>query len=967
MHQGRYRFLSPSRTINQPSELSPDEGVGGVIEVVGARTHNLKNIDVDIPRDQLVVITGRSGSGKSSLAINTIFAEGQRQYVESLSIYSRQFFKQLPQPDVDIVRGLPPTLCLDQNHGTTSQRSTVGTITEIYDYLRLLMSRVGKIHCHGCGESIVQHTPQAIRDQVLELPERTKIMVLAPIVDAPIEENATFHRSLLRKIRRERLVRVRIDGEVHDIDHAPELTESGNHTIEAITDRIIVRDGVDERLLEAIDFADRLSGGHVIVCSNDPESGQWTDQVFSTRYACPGCQIEYSEIQPRSFSFNSPHGACTTCQGRGESFDFDPARVVPDRHGSVTSGGVAAWGELNSAEQKKHHLELKPILTHLGFDLDSPLILLGNEQWDDFLNSRKKSRLGLLVLLEKELATTSDDQRHDDLQDYQWLLECRSCQGSRISQKARSVFYQGRHLGEIVGMPIVEAIAFLNGHELDEDEQQIAEPILNEVLQRLKFLVKVGVGYLSLGRGSSTLSGGEHQRVRLAKSIGSGLTNVCYVLDEPSIGLHQRDNDRLIGSIRDLQEAGNSVLLVEHDEATIRMADHVIDIGPAAGVNGGQVVAQGTPLEICEAEESLTGDYLSGRAKIATPTERRAVTPDHCLSIKGASGRNLRSIDVDIPLGVLVCVTGVSGSGKSTLINQTLAPEIMLEHGRGSRQPQPFDSISGIEKVERLILVNQKPIGKSLRGCPATVTGIFDDLRKVFAATKQAKQLGFGIGRFTFNTKSGWCPECRGYGVNKIEMNFMPDFFVPCESCQGRRFNLQTLRVKFNDRSMADVLDMSVEQALEFFDSFEKIARPLQCLNDVGLGYLKLGQSTVTLSGGEAQRIKLATELAKSVGGNTLYILDEPTTGLHFEDIRLLLAAMNQLVEHGNSIYRDSDKRNSMIVIEHNLDVIKSADWMIDLGPDGGTGGGEVVASGTPEQVAQVAESITGVYLAEVL
>jgi len=850
-----------------------------MIEILNARTHNLKNISLSIPHEKIVVITGRSGSGKSSLAVDTIFAEGQRQYFESLSIYSRQFFKQLPAADVERIDGLPPTVCLDQKHGVSNRRSTVGTMTEIYDYLRLLLARTGTIHCFRCHVPIVQHTPKQIRDIALGFPQQTKLMILARM---PISVD---HASVLKNIRRERLVRVRIDGEIFDIDQLPSLAATATPIIDAITDRIIVRDGVEDRLLEAIEYADRLSAGKVIIASLVPDaaSNEWRNQLFGTRYACTNCDLEYSEIQPRTFSFNSPHGACEACEGLG---------VLDHENSGPTE---------NSSRTRE----------------------------------------------------SSDDSADLQAEVFPAISEtvCPACHGSRLNQTARSVYFGEKHLGQIVDLSIDQAIEFLAAVQLDLSAQQIAAPILATILHRLKFLVKVGVPYLTLGRSANTLSGGEHQRVRLATSIGSGLTNVGFILDEPSIGLHQRDINRLIESFQELRRAGNSLILIEHDESTMRIADQIIDVGPAAGVHGGQIVAQGTPAELMDNTASLTGDYLAGRRSIEAPTMRRPVA--RTLKLMGAAGRNLKSVDVEIPLDVLVCVTGVSGSGKSTLINHTLVPAIFTRLERGTPPPQPYAAMEGIEAVEHLVVVDQKPIGKSARGCPATVVGIFDDIRKLFAATKRAKQLGFNASRFSFNAKTGWCPDCRGRGMNRVEMNFLPDVFVNCETCRGRRFNLQTLTVQFHDRSIADVLTMTIEEARKFFDGFEKIARPLQSLLDVGLGYLKLGQPAITLSGGETQRLKLATELSKQSFGHSLYVLDEPTTGLHFEDIRMLLVALNQLVDAGNS----------MILIEHNLDVVRSADWVIDLGPEGGAGGGEILAVGTPEQIAKNERSFTGHYL----
>ncbi len=926
------------------------------IRIYGARTHNLKNINLEIPRNKLVVFTGRSGSGKSSLAFDTLYAEGQRQYIDSLSIFSRQFFKQLPRADVDRVEGLQPTLCLDQSHGSSNRRSTVGTITEVYDFLRILMARVGEIHCYGCNEPIRQQTPQQIRDAVLDLPERTKVMVLAPLVAG----ETGMHQAVFKAVRRERLVRVRVDGELHDIDRLPELASKSKHWIEAVADRIIVREGIEDRLLESIDSAVRISSqGQVICCwqqpaSNPGEQGPWTEKLFSTRYSCPECDINYAEVEPRIFSFNSPFGACEECKGLGQFIQFDPD-LVTARELSIDQGAIHAWRNLSGAGLRKKIELLLPILTQVGFSTTLPLQEMKAEQWDLFLNSADKKSLGLRMVLEKELATTASDNRIEELEGFQTETQCAACSGSRVSRQARAIFVAGKHVGEVVNLSIDEARKFFESLELTGDRSLIAEPIVKEIVHRLNFLQKVGVGYLTLGRSAKSLSGGEHQRVRLASSIGTGLTSVCFVLDEPSIGLHQRDNDRLIAAIRDLQIAGNSVIVVEHDEAMIRAADHVIDIGPGAGTQGGRVVSQGTAESIGKEEASVTGGYLSGRLKIESPASRRAISAERVVSIKGARGNNLQSIDVIFPLGVFCCVTGVSGSGKSTLVNHTLAPALKRQLELVSKSPEPYDSIAGLDQIDKLILVDQKPIGRSPRGCPATYTGVLGEIRKLFAATKMAKQRGYGAGRFSFNSKAGWCLECQGRGVRRMKMNFMPDIFVKCDSCQGHRFNVQTLQVRFGELSISDVLEMTIDEALKYFDGFSKIRTVLQSLVDVGLGYLLLGQSAITLSGGESQRIKLATELAKPETGNTLYILDEPTTGLHFEDIRELIGVLGRLVEKGNSL----------IVIEHNLDVIRCADWIIDLGPEGGSAGGTLMGAGTPEELASIKESHTGNYLAQ--
>lgn len=929
-----------------------------VIRISGARTHNLKNIDLDIPRNQLVVVTGRSGSGKSSLAFDTLYAEGQRQYVESLSIYSRQFFNQMPRADVDRIDGLQPTLCLDQHLPPSNRRSTVGTVTEIYHFLRVLMARVGQIHCYGCGEPIRQQTPQQIRDALLSLPERTKIMILAPMVVG----QTGAHQDVIQRIRREGLVRLRLDGEIHDVDQLPKIFGRQQHSIDAVTDRIIVRDGIETRLLESIDNAVRLSEGGQVICNwlipdgAENATGQWQEKLFSTRYACPGCDINYSEVQPRSFSFNSPFGACSTCEGLGSFIQFDPDLIL-DREKSIDEGAVHVWAGQKKSVQEKHCAALRSVLEYLNWPLSVPLKEMSDEQFDVFLNSRDKGRLGLCVLLQKELVTTASEDRQVELEQLQNEIVCSDCRGARVSKQARAIFLSEKHIGEIVELPIHEAHDFFQHLNLDGDARQIGKPLLREILLRLKFLQRVGVGYLSLGRSANTLSGGEHQRVRLATSIGTGVTNVCFVLDEPSIGLHPRDNDRLIEAIRSLEEAGNSVVVVEHDEAMIRTADHVIDMGPGAGFLGGEVVAQGSPITVAKNQNSLTGKFLSGELKIETPTTRRSLDDNRMIQMAGASGHNLQSLDVEIPLGLLCCVTGVSGSGKSTLINQTLAPAIARQLGQVAHRPMPLNRIEGIEAIDKMITVDQKPIGRSPRACPATFTGVFDEFRRLFAATKMAKQRGYGIGRFSFNSKSGWCPDCQGLGVKKMTMNFMPDFFVQCETCKGRRFNLQTLQVRFGDLTISDVLELTIEQAILFFDGFSKIVAKLQSLVDVGLGYLLLGQASTTLSGGEAQRMKLASELARSDTGNTLYILDEPTTGLHFEDIRVLVGVLDRLVEKGNS----------MIVIEHNVDLIRCADWVIDLGPEGGAGGGKLIGAGTPEDLAKIQESHTGRFLAEQL
>ena len=941
--------------------IEPMGAATDAIRVVGARTHNLKNISLDIPRDKLVVITGRSGSGKSSLAFDTIFAEGQRQFMETLSLHSRQFLGALPRADVDLVDGLQPTLCVDQNYRGRNRRSTVGTIAEIYHYLTLLMARVGTIHCHGCEQPIQQQTATQIRDSLLSLPERTKLMVLAPMVSGKKGQ----HQETLRLIRRERLVRLRVDGTICDIDSVPELAAGKPHDIEAVTDRIIVREGVEQRLLEAIESAVHLANGAVVVCSLEPDdrdADSWQEKIYSTRYACAACDIHYAEVSPRTFSFNSPFGACSDCDGVGSTIAFDPNVIVGDRSQSVADEAIAAWRGLSKANVKKQMALLEPVLDGVNATLDTPLSELSDDSWNTFMYSLDKVSPGLVALLEREFSTSSDDDRLDQLEQMIDRVPCATCDGSRINDQARAVLVGGKHLGKIVDLSIEEAATFFGALTFEGDNETIGPPLIEEIISRLDYLKKVGVGYLTIGRSADTLSGGEHQRVRLATSIGSGLTNVCFVLDEPSIGLHQRDNDRLIEIIRELQQAGNSLIVVEHDEAMIRTADHVIDMGPGAGAAGGQAIAAGTVTEICETIDSLTGEFLTGQKQIPIPATRRK-SDQSAVTIKGAIGNNLKGVDVRIPANVFTCVTGVSGSGKSTLINDTLVPAVRRELDLLTHSAAACESVQVNSQFEQLIVVDQKPIGRSTRGCPATYVGILDELRKLFVATKQAKQLGFGKSRFSFNTKSGWCPECKGQGTRRIEMSFLPDVFAPCELCEGKRFDQAVLQVRFADLSIAQTLDLSVAEALERFDGFSQLKKRLAALSDVGLSYLKLGQASNTLSGGELQRIKLAAHLAKKATNAeasnqaTLFVMDEPTTGLHFEDIRQLVSVLQSLVEHGDTL----------IVVEHNLDVIKCADWVIDLGPEGGQGGGHIVAEGTPEQVAAIESSWTGRYLRDVL
>ena len=849
-----------------------------VISVRGARTHNLQNVDVDIPRNQLVVITGVSGSGKSSLAFDTLLAEGQRQYVQSLSVYSRQFFEQMERPDVDHIDGLQPTIAIDQKPAAPNPRSTVGTITEIYDYLRLLMARVGTVLCPNCGTPIAQQTLAEIEQTVLGLPLETRVMLLAPLVRG----RKGAHRDVIETIQKAGFVRARIDGATYSLDEIPKLAPQKTHDIEAVVDRLVIREGIEPRLSESVRLAAKHGEGVVTVVYQAKGAGDvWQERLLNTRYACPKCQTSVGEIEPRTFSFNSPYGACPTCHGLG---------VISEEQGS------------RSEEDAK----------------SAPSLL----------------------------------DPHSSL-----LPPCPDCKGTRLRAEARGCRLDGLAIFEVTALSVTNALKFFSGLTFVDDQRPIGEPIVAEILRRLAFLDRVGTDYLTLDRTADTLSGGERQRVRLATGIGSGLVGVLYLLDEPSIGLHPRDNDRLIAALRDLQQQGNTVVVVEHDEALMRSSDHLIDMGPGAGHLGGRVVAHGTPAEIARLESSLTGAYLSGRQDIPLPTERRKATKSRVLQLTGATANNLQDVDVEIPLGVLVCVTGVSGSGKSSLVVDTLARAMAKKLNGAEARPAPHRGLRGVSQLERLVEVDQSPIGRTPRSNPATYTGIWDDIRRVFAGTKQARQRGYGAGRFSFNTKGGRCEACAGQGVRKIEMNFLPDLEVTCPVCRGARFNRQTLAIHFRDRSIADVLAMNIQEATTFFENHESIRRVLATLVDVGLGYLTLGQPSSTLSGGEAQRIKLATELSRGGAGQTMYILDEPTTGLHSDDIRRLLVVLNRLV----------DQNNSMLVIEHNLDVIKTADWVIDMGPEGGSGGGRVVAVGTPEEVAACKASHTGQFLRAML
>jgi excinuclease ABC subunit A len=923
------------------------------VRIRGARVHNLQNLNLDIPRDQFVVITGPSGSGKSSLAFDTLFAEGQRQYVESLSVYARQFLDQMQRPDVDLIDGLQPTICIDQRAAHTSRRSTVATVTEIYDYLRLLMARLGQAHCYRCGQPIRQQSIEQIQDRLMEFPEGTKAMIMAPMVRG----RKGVHKDVFATIRKAGFVRARVDDGVFDLDHVPELNPRRVHHIDAVVDRVIIRPGVRARVAESVRLAVHHGEGMVVVCYLTPEMeppgggpAAWNNELFSTKYACPECGISYEELEPRTFSFNSPYGACPVCEGLGSVEEFDPELVLPNLELSVEQDAVDAWKSLGPARQKKQHKQLEPFLKAHGYSLQTPLKELQPRVLQQLFDGDDHKFPGLAILLEKEYTTTTRKQRLAVLETFRGVVTCQACKGSRLRPEATHVLLGGSGIQQITALSVAQAGEFFDQLSFDAARQEVARPLLVEIKNRLKFLHKVGVGYLTLDRPAETLSGGEAQRVRLATSIGSGLVGVCYILDEPSIGLHSCDNQRLIEALRDLQALGNTVLVVEHDEAMMRQADQLIDMGPTAGADGGRLVAQGTPEQVSCCEVSITGNFLAGRRSILVPARRRRIAKTRSIVLEGATINNLQGVDVQFPLAALICVTGVSGSGKSSLVNETLAPALTRRLGGLAPKPGPHTSLRGVAQIDKVVPIDQSPIGRTPRSNPATYTGVFDEIRKIFAGTREARQRGFGAGRFSFNVSGGRCEACQGQGVQKIEMNFLPDLYVTCDECQGARFNRQTLRVRYRGQSIADVLDMRVRQAVEFFQNFTTVSRLLQTLDDVGLGYLPLGQPSTTLSGGEAQRVKLATELARVDTGKTLYLLDEPTTGLHFVDVQRLLGVLNQLVDKGNTV----------IVIEHNLDVIKSADWIIDLGPGGGVDGGRLVASGRPEEIVQVPESLTG-------
>ena len=933
------------------------------IKILGARAHNLKNIDINIPKNKLVVVTGLSGSGKSSLAFDTIYAEGQRRYVESLSAYARQFLGQMDKPDVDTIEGLSPAISIDQKTTSKNPRSTVATVTEIYDYLRLLYARIGHPYCPIHGIEIASQTIQQMVDQIMDYPERTRLQVLAPVVSGRKGE----HVKVLEDLKQEGYVRLRVDGEMREINEEIVLDKNKVHSIEVVIDRIIVKDGIESRLTDSLETALPLGEGRVIIDIIGEE-----EIVMNENHACPECGFSIDELEPRLFSFNSPFGACPTCDGLGTNLEVDIDLVIPDWDKSLKEHAIAAWEPISS---QYYPQLLQSVCTHYGIDMTIPVKDIPKKQMDIILYGSGKETLtftyvndfgktksskiqfeGVMNNIARRYHETSSDFIRETLEKYMAENECPSCHGYRLNEKALAVFVQDKHISEVTDFSISEALAFFQGLSLTEKERQIANMILKEINDRLYFLQNVGLNYLTMSRASGTLSGGEAQRIRLATQIGSALTGVLYVLDEPSIGLHQRDNDRLIETMQHMVDLDNTLIVVEHDEDTMLAADWIVDIGPGAGDHGGNIVANGTPKQVMRSAKSLTGQYLSGKKFIEIPEERRPLT-NRFIEVVGAKENNLKDISAQFPIGVMTVVTGVSGSGKSTLVNEILYKSLAKYLYNGKHRPGAHDKVNGLEHIEKVIDINQAPIGRTPRSNPATYTGVFDDIRDVFAETNEAKVRGYKKGRFSFNVKGGRCEACRGDGILKIEMHFLPDVYVPCEVCEGKRYNRETLDITFKGKNIADVLDMRVEEALQFFSNIPRIQRKLQTVQDVGLGYIKLGQPATTLSGGEAQRVKLASELHKRSNGKTVYILDEPTTGLHTDDIKRLLAVLQRLVENGDSV----------IVIEHNLDVIKTADHLIDLGPEGGDGGGEIIATGTPEEVAKNKASHTGKYLKTIM
>ena len=934
------------------------------IRIRGARTHNLRNVNLDIPRERLVVITGLSGSGKSSLAFDTLYAEGQRRYVESLSAYARQFLQLMEKPDVDLIEGLSPAIAIEQKATSHNPRSTVGTVTEIHDYLRLLFARVGEPHCPEHGLALAAQSVSQMVDHVLALPGGTRVMVLAPLVAGRKGEQA----ELFEELRSQGFVRLRIDGAVHEIDQLPKLDRNRKHTIEIVVDRLKVQADTQQRLAESFETALRHADGRAVAVEMD--SGR--EHVFSARFACPHCSYSLAELEPRLFSFNNPMGACPRCDGLGQVTFFDPKRVVAFPHLSLAGGAIRGWDRRNQF----YFSMLASLAQHYGFDVDAPFDSLPSKARSVVLDGSGEEKIafrypgergkpsvrehafeGILPSLARRFRETDSAAVKEELAKYLNDRACPDCGGTRLRAEARHVRVAGMNLHEVSAMPLKEAQPFFESLQLAGSRQAIAEKILREIANRVRFLNDVGLEYLSLSRSADTLSGGEAQRIRLASQIGSGLTGVMYVLDEPSIGLHQRDNARLIDTLKRLRDLGNSVIVVEHDEEAIHAADHVVDMGPGAGLHGGEIVAQGTPTEIARNPASLTGQYLSRRRSIPLPARRVRRDPARSVRVTGARGNNLRDVTAEIPVGLLVCVTGVSGSGKSTLINDTLYAAVARHLHGASAEPAAHDAVEGLDFFDKVINVDQSPIGRTPRSNPATYTGLFTPIRDLFAGTPESRARGYGPGRFSFNVKGGRCEACQGDGVTKVEMHFLPDVYVTCDACHGRRYNRETLDIRYRGRNVCEVLDLTVEAALELFAPVPAIARKLQTLMEVGLGYVRLGQSATTLSGGEAQRVKLALELSKRDTGRTLFILDEPTTGLHFHDIDLLLRVLRRLRDHGNTV----------VVIEHNLDVIKTADWVIDMGPEGGDGGGRVIAVGTPEEIAATAGSFTGRFLAPVL